>query len=123
MMSARSRTARPKKARRAPTTLIPAAFAPVAKVFAKDRRVTGMVMMSAYGLKVNGKIFAMFPRSEFVVKLPKSRVDKLVSARQGRRFDPGHGRVMKEWITVGAGKTDWIQLAREAYQFVKAAGE
>ena len=75
--------------------------------------------MSSYGLKINGKIFAMFGRGQFVTKLPKARVDELVSAGKGKRFDPGHGRLMKEWIVVWAGKVDWIELAKDAYQFVK----
>jgi hypothetical protein len=35
-------------------------FAPVVEAFARDRDVTRGKMMSSYGLKVNGKIFAMF---------------------------------------------------------------
>ena len=35
--------------------------------------------MSSYGLKVHGKIFAMFGRRQFVTKLPKQRADALVS--------------------------------------------
>lgn len=48
--------------------------------------------MASYGLRINGKIFAMFSRGQFVVKLPKQIVDELVSSRKGKRFDPGHGR-------------------------------
>jgi len=44
-----------------------------------------------------------------------------VSGGQGERFDPGHGRLMKEWIAVRAGAADWVELAREAYDFVKRA--
>ncbi len=94
-------------------------FAPVVKAFAKNRDVSRGKMMSSYGLKVNGKIFAMFGRSRFVTKLPEKRVDELVGAGKGERFDPGHGRLMKEWIVVGAGKADWIELAKEAYDFMK----
>ena len=94
-------------------------FAPVAKAFANRPHVTGGKMMSSYSLRVNGKIFAMFPRGEFVVKLPKIQVDELVSTGKGRRFDPGHGRLMKEWVVVGEGKSDWIELAEQAYRFVK----
>lgn len=97
-------------------------FAPVAKAFANDRRVTKGKMMSSYGLKVNGKIFAMFGRGQFVTKLPKPRVDELVRASAGERFDPGHGRLMKEWVVVFEG-ADWVELAREAYRFVKGGSE
>ena len=94
-------------------------FAPVVEAFAANRQVTAGKMMSSYGLKVKGKIFAMFGRGKFVTKLPKVRVDELVSAGKGERFDPGHGRLMKEWVVVPAGKADWVELAREAYDYVK----
>ena len=103
----------------AKTAEIDPRFAPVANAFAHRPRVTSGKMMSAYGLRVNNKIFAMFPRGEFVVKLPKTQVDELVKAGKGRRFDPGHGRLMKEWVVVGEGKAHWIELAEQAYQFVK----
>ena len=47
------------------------------------------------GLKVHGKIFAMLVRDRLVVKLPRRRVDALVSSEHGERFDPRHdGRLM-----------------------------
>lgn len=94
-------------------------FRPVVAAFAHHRDVTGGKLMSSYGLKVNGKIFAMFGRKQFVAKLPKSRVDQLVTAGAGKRFDPGHGRLMKEWFVAGTGAPDWLELAKEAYDFVK----
>ena len=55
----------------------------------------------------------------FVVKLPQQRVDALIAAGDGQRFDPGHGRVMKEWATVAASAQEhWLSLAREALAFV-----
>jgi TfoX/Sxy family transcriptional regulator of competence genes len=94
-------------------------FAPVVEAFEKDRDVTGGRMMSSYGLKVKGKIFAMYVRGKFVVKLPKVRVDQLLEEGAGDRFDPGHGRLMKEWIALVNQQTSWIEIAREAYRFVK----
>ena len=70
-------------------------------------------------LSVNGKIFAMLVRGKLVVKLPKERVGELVAARAGTYFDPGHGRLMKQWISIPAGKANWVELAREAHRFVK----
>lgn len=71
-------------------------------------------------LRIHDKIFAMLVRGNLVVKLPKSRVDALVSSGDGERFDPRHdGRVMKEWITIEpTSKEDWLSLAREAMAFV-----
>ncbi len=59
-------------------------------------------------LSLNGKIFAMQVKGKLVVKLPKQRVDELVAARVGTCFDPGHGRLMKEWISIPAGKPNWV---------------
>ena len=94
-------------------------FQHVVDAFDSYLDVTGGKMMSSYGLKVNGKIFAMFGRRQFVTKLPEARVEALVSAGDGKRFDPGQGRQMKEWVVVPDGKADWVKLAKEAYQFVK----
>jgi hypothetical protein len=94
-------------------------FAPVAAAFSRHRDVTAGRMMSSYGLKVNGKIFVMFGRDKFVAKLPKPRVDALVDAGVGERFNPGHGRVMKEWIAIALHPASWVALAVEAYAFVK----
>jgi hypothetical protein len=68
-------------------------FASVMKAFAGDPSVSGGMMMSSFGLKVNGKIFAMMNRGKFVVKLPRGRVDAIVATGAGENFDPGHGRL------------------------------
>jgi hypothetical protein len=71
-------------------------------------------------LKVNGKIFAMMtPGAEFVVKIPKARVDELVNQGVGERFQPDPGRMMKEWLALDGHPERWTDLAKEAYQFVK----
>ena len=73
------------------------------------------------GLKIDGKIFAMLDsNSDFVVKLPKYRVDQLVSEGVGRRFDPRRdGHLMKEWLVIsGTSKIDWSKLALESKEFV-----
>ncbi len=99
-------------------------FVRLVDAFAKDRQVNyrGGKGFGSGALKVNGKIFAMMSsEGKFVVKLPKKRVDEVVSGGQGERFDPGHGRLMKEWVAVGTGSANWVELAREAYNFVKGA--
>ena len=74
------------------------------------------------GLRVRGKIFAFLSsKGEFVVKLPRSRVDALIAAGGGSSYDPGHGRVMKEWVVImPAAAAEWLPLAREALMFVTA---
>ncbi len=70
-------------------------------------------------LKTNGKIFAMLVGERLVVKLDRRRVDALVDAGEGERFDPGHGRLMKEWLAVTSDTDDvWLALATEAESFV-----
>src|ERR1700694_1335410 len=62
---------------------------------------------------LGGRIFAMRLRGRRVLKLPRQRVDVLVAAREGERFDPGKGRLMKEWLSLApASELDWLPLAR-----------
>ena len=71
-------------------------------------------------LKIDDRIFAMLSsKGQFVLKLPRERVDALVAAGDGERFDPGHGRLMKEWLAVEpTSAQSWLALAREAMAFV-----
>ena len=70
-------------------------------------------------LKTDGKIFAMLVKNRLVMKLDRRRVDELVEAGQGQRFDPGHGRLQKEWLDVDFASDDvWLELATEAEAFV-----
>jgi hypothetical protein len=72
-------------------------------------------------LKVDNRIFAMLVGGRLVVKLPRQRVDALIDAGDGDRFDPAHGRLMKEWLAVRPGAEDrWHPLAAEALAFVGA---
>jgi hypothetical protein len=97
-------------------------FMPVVAAFADDPHVSrGKMFGSGSVLSVKGKVFAMLVKGRFVAKLPRERVDELVSRGRGGYFDPGHGRLMKEWIAVDAGKAAWVELAREACRFVKGA--
>src|SRR6266704_915725 len=103
------------------TAAIDPRFAPVVDAFAKDRRVTyGGQGFGSTALKLDGKIFAMMSsKGKFVVKLPKDRVDELVRLRLGEYFDPGHGRVMKEWLALEGGAASWVELAKEAHGFAR----
>lgn len=76
-------------------------------------------MFGALGLGVRGKYFAMLYKGRLVLKLPRSRVDAMVAQGLGERFDPGHGRVMKEWVAVGPARAAyWKALADESREFV-----
>jgi hypothetical protein len=74
-------------------------------------------------LTVGGRIFAMrSARGEYVVKLPRERVAALIASGDGRAFDAGRGRVMKEWLAVNErSRIDWTALADEARLFVARA--
>jgi hypothetical protein len=111
-----------KKTKKQEPVDVPPSFAPVVAAFSKNRQVSTEKGWGSGNLvlKVNGKIFAMPVKGQLVAKLPKARVDELVSNGAGDRFDPrGDGRVMKEWVVVGVGKANWIGLATEAHGFVK----
>ena len=71
-------------------------------------------------LRYRGKIFAMFVRGDLVLKLPGPRVDELVAAGHGGRFDANKGTPMREWFTVGPDcPVTWSALAAEALDFAR----
>jgi hypothetical protein len=71
-------------------------------------------------LRYRRKIFAMLVRGQLVVKLPGPRVDELVAAGHGARFDANKGTPMKEWFSLDArAGLSWLPLAREALAFAR----
>ena len=62
------------------------------------------------------------PSVRLVVKLSQDRVDELLAAGAGDRFDPGHGRLMREWISLAEATdpTTCRMLMAEALAFVAA---
>jgi TfoX/Sxy family transcriptional regulator of competence genes len=97
-------------------------FQPVVKAFATDNNVTPCGRFGSVSLKIQDKVFAMLVKGKFVVKLPKDRVAELVATAGAEYFDPGHGRLMKEWVALADQQERWIALAKEARDFVGAAG-
>lgn len=102
-----------------------AAYGALARGFADDPRVTLPTerrgKFGGNGLKVDGKVFAMWVRGALVVKLPRSEIDAAVAAARGERLSMGPGRVMKEWLVVHEARHRWPAIARRARAFV--AGE
>jgi len=95
-----------------------ALFAPIAARLERDPDVSRGKGFGR-GLRVKGKVFAMLANGRFVAKLPRERVDAIVAAGEGERFDPGHGRIMKEWVALHARDARaWERLAREARDHV-----
>lgn len=97
-------------------------FARLVKSLLNGPNVSYTIDKKGFGssaLKVNGKIFAMLSRDRLVVKIPKQRVEALIESGDGERFDPGHGRLMKEWLSLDpASGQDWVLLGQEAMAFV-----
>jgi TfoX-like protein len=104
---------------------VPAAFERIAETLRREGGTDSATEASrrqfgSAALKVGGKIFAMAAQGTLVLKLPESRVDALVAAGRGTRFDPGHGRLMKEWVSLHGAEDRWLTLAREARAFVSS---
>jgi len=62
----------------------------------------------------------MLVRGPLVVKLPRDRVIELIGGDEGIAFDPGHGRLMKEWAVIPF-ETSVVcpGLMIEAFEFVQ----
>lgn len=99
------------------------AVSPIVAAFTRRR---GVIVEPGWGtgnvvLKLGAKIFAIVGEDRLVVKLSKARVDELVEAKAGKRFDPRkNGRVMKEWLVAGP-KANGLALATEAHAFASKA--
>ena len=88
----------------------------------KDAKVTQVKMFGSPGPRFKGKVFTFLWKGQLVLKLPEQRVQQPLTSGEAKLFDPGHGRVSKEWVSVGSGlKNDWLDLAKEAKEFVGKA--
>ena len=73
-------------------------------------------------LRYERKIFAMWVRGQLVLKLPANRVDALIAAGTGVRFDANKGTPMREWLSLDLdADLAWLPLAREALDFARSA--
>ena len=77
-------------------------------------------MFGSTSIKTGGKMFAFLHRKErLVVKLPEQRVNELVAAGEGDRYDPGDGRLQREWFELKSTDADeWLARAKEAEAYV-----
>ena len=74
----------------------------------------------AQALRRDGRIVAMLANGCLVVKLPRGRVDELVAAGEGVRFDANKGTPMKEWFVLAAeSPRSWSELTGEALAYAR----
>jgi hypothetical protein len=72
-------------------------------------------------LTVDGSIFAMVVGGGLVLKLPRHRVEGLVTAGTGVPFTAANGTPMREWVALDHGTPESdLALAEEAMEFVRA---
>ena len=72
-------------------------------------------------LKTSKKMFALFSKGNYVVKLPKDRVQELIESGIGLPYDPGNGKIMKEWVIIPSKLSKkWISFTEEAMKFAKS---
>ena len=79
------------------------------------------VQKQGEALKIKKKMFA-FPTKDgnIIVKLPKERVTELLGSGEGLPYDPGNGKIMKEWVIIPEDHSEkWIDYASEAKEFAK----
>ena len=78
------------------------------------------VQKQGEALKIRKKMFAMLSKGNFVVKLPKNRVSEMLDSGEGLPYDPGNGKIMKEWAIIPENTSEkWIDYASEAMEFAK----
>ena len=71
---------------------------PYAELRAHFSRVDGVEVTSgrgAQGIKLGGKMFAMFHKGQLLVKLDPRRVAEVIASGDGLPHDPGTGTPMK----------------------------
>jgi hypothetical protein len=83
---------------------------------------TGGTGFGRSGLRFQRKIFAMLVRGRLVLKLPAARIDALIEAGEGVRFDANKGTPMREWFSLDPESgLAWLPLAHEALEFARSA--
>jgi len=94
-------------------------FASISRYLLDMKDVSMARMFGSSCLKVGGKVFAVCYKGRLVLKLSAESVDGLVQSGRAVLFDPGHGRVSKEWVSVGPEpRSSWLKLATSAREFV-----
>lgn len=65
----------------------------------------------AQGLKLNGKMFAMFYKGDLTVKLTPDTVASLIENGDGVPHDPGTGKPMRDRVLIpSSNKASWTEI-------------
>ena len=86
----------------------------------ENPRLEEGTIMGGRCVRVAGEFLALvdFKGSGLVVKLPRERVDQLITEGVGRPFAPA-GKVFHEWVSIpDADPRQWHALLREGITFV-----
>ena len=88
--------------------------------FGNDETKGARRMFASTSINTRGKMFAFLRKQErLVLKLSEQRVNELVAAGEGERFDPGDGKLQREWFVLSsANAEDWLSYATEAEAYV-----
>jgi len=90
-------------------------YAEVKAYFGNDSEVEVLKGRGAQGIKRGGKMFVMFMKGDLIVKLPENRVNEVINIGDGKPFDPGTGKPMRNRVLIPASKRDtWIKYSLEA---------
>jgi hypothetical protein len=76
------------------------------------------VQKQGESLKIKRKMFVFLNKENITVKLPKKRVIELLESGEGLPYNPGNGKIMKEWVTIpleSSGK--WTAFVEEGMRF------
>ena len=76
------------------------------------------VQKQGEALKIKRKMFVFLNQDNITVKLPKNRVTELLASGEGLPYDPGNGKIMKEWVTIPLKISDkWMAFVQEGMEF------
>ena len=79
------------------------------------------VQKQGESLKIRKKMFAFPQEKNIILKLPKERVTEFLNSGEGLPYDPGNGKIMKEWVIIPEKLSDkWFELTEEAKEFAKS---
>ncbi len=99
-------------------------FWELAASLTRDPRVSRSTMMGLPCLRWDGQFFASYDRrgNNLIVKLPESRVTKLVAVGHADPFAPA-GRRFRQWAAISSARQHhWSELLTEAHNFAATGG-